>query len=77
MQTQLPETVNFELQVERNRTIEGEYLLSKLTRLSEALTSNEGSITAKLVFGHSVGFASLKGTVSAKLKVECQRCLQP
>ena len=57
MQTQLPETINFELQVERNRTIEGEYPLSKLTRLSEALTNNEGSITAKLVFGNSVGFS--------------------
>lgn len=77
MQTQLPETINFERQVEINRTIEGEYPLSKLTRLCEALTGNEGSITAKLVFGQSVGFASLKGSVSAKLLVECQRCLQP
>ena len=77
MQTQLPETLNFVRQVERNRTIEGEYQLSKLTRLCEALTGNEGIITARLVFGHTVGFASLKGTVSAKLLVECQRCLQP
>lgn len=77
MQTQLPETLDFVRQVERNRTIEGEYPLPKFTRLCEALTSNEGTIKVKLVFGHTVGFASLKGAVSAKLLVECQRCLKP
>ena len=73
----LPESVNFLRQVELNRTIEGEYLVSKLTRLSETLLSNEGHINVKLEFGHSVGFASLKGKVSASLQVECQRCLKP
>ena len=73
----LPETLNFVRQVELNRTIEGVYPVSKLARLSEALLSNEGSITAKLEFTNSVGFASLKGTVSAKLLIECQRCLDP
>ena len=81
MQTQLPdelpEAVNFVRQVERNRTIEGAYPLSKLVRLSEALLSNDGYITAKLEFGHSVGFACLKGRVSVQLLVECQRCLKP
>lgn len=77
MQTQLPETLNFVRQVERSRTIEGNYPISKLARLSEALPGNEGYITAKLEFTHSVGFASLKGKVSAKLLVECQRCLEP
>lgn len=73
----LPETVNFVRQVELNRTIEGLYPLSKLARLSDVLVSNEGSVSAKLEFTHSVGIASLRGTVSAKLLVECQRCLQP
>ncbi len=81
MQTQvpaeLPETLNFVRQVELNRTIEGIYPISKLARLSEALLGNEGYITAKLEFTNSVGFASLKGRVSAKLLVECQRCLEP
>jgi len=77
MQTQLPETVNFVRQVELNRTLEGDYPLTKLTRLSEALVSEEGSVHAKLVFGTTVGYASLKGSVSATLQVECQRCLQP
>ena len=73
----LPETLNFVRQVELNRLIEGVYPISKLARLSEALLSNEGYITAKLEFTNSVGYASLKGTVSVKLLIECQRCLEP
>ncbi len=74
---ELPEMVKFARQVELNRTIEGNYPVAKLARLSEALLSDEGHITAKLEFTNSVGFASLKGKVSAKLMVECQRCLEP
>ncbi len=81
MQTQLPvmlsESLNFARQVALNRTIEGIYPIAKLDRLSETLLSNEGHITAKLEFTNSVGFAILKGQVSAKLLVECQRCLEP
>ncbi len=73
----LPETLNFVRQVELNRTIEGVYPISKFPRLSELLVSNEGDVTVKLEFTHSVGIASLRGTVSAKLLVECQRCLKP
>ncbi len=85
MQTQvpatIPETVDFVRQVEINRTIEGVYPISKLARLSESLLSSEGSnkgyVTAKLEFTNSVGIASLKGRVSAKVQIECQRCLEP
>ena len=81
MQTQvpaeLPEILNFVRQVELSRILVGSYPISKLTRLSEALLSNEGYITAKLEFTDSVGFASLKGKVSANVLVECQRCLEP
>lgn len=77
MQTQLPETLNFVRQVELNRTIEGVYPIARLARLQEVLHGDEGYITAKLEFGHSVGFACFKGKVSAKLLVECQRCLKP
>jgi uncharacterized protein len=81
MQTQLPaelpETVDFVRQVELNRTLEGIYPISKLTRLGEVLLSSEGNVNAKLEFTHSVGIAILRGRVSAKLLVECQRCLNP
>ena len=81
MQTQtpilLPETVNFMRQVELNRTIEGVYPLSKFTRLSDAVLSNDGFISVKLEFGKCVGFACLRAKVSASLLVECQRCLKP
>jgi uncharacterized protein len=77
MQTQMPETLNFVRQVELNRVIDGVYPLSKFTRLSETLLSNEGDVTVKIEFGYKVGFACLKGRVSAKVLVECQRCLKP
>jgi uncharacterized protein len=48
-----------------------------LTRLGETLLSNEGDVTVKLDFSYKVGFACLKGYVSAKVLVECQRCLKP
>lgn len=77
MQTQMPETLNFVRQVELNRTFDGVYPLSKLARLGETLLSNEGDVTVKLEFSYKVGFACLKGSVSAKVLVECQRCLKP
>ena len=77
MQSQLPQTANFLRQVELNRKLEGVYPLSIFERLAEASLSNEGDVTAKLEFGHSVGFPCLKGSVSATLLVECQRCLKP
>lgn len=77
MQTQLPETLNFVRQVELNRAVNGVYSIAKLTRLKDVLHDDAGDITAKLEFGHSVGFACLKGLVTAKLQVECQRCLKP
>ncbi len=77
MQKQMPETMNFVRQVERNRTLEGEYSLAKLERLNEILVDNQGQVNAKIEFCHSVGFASIKGRTSATLLVECQRCLKP
>ncbi len=81
MQTQvpgvLPDAVNFMLQVERNRILEGVYPISAMPRLCDVLTSSDGFVKVKLEFGDSVGFASLKGKVSATLMTQCQRCLQP
>lgn len=77
MQTQLPAMANFMRLVELNRTIEGDYPLAEFDRMSDLLLSNEGYVTAKLEFGHSVGFACLKAKVSANLLVRCQRCLEP
>ncbi|MBN4063404.1 DUF177 domain-containing protein [Cardiobacterium sp. AH-315-I02] len=74
---ELLEAVSFSRQVELNLTIDGIYPISKLARLSGALLSNEGFVTARLKFGNCAGFACLKGSVSASLVTECQRCLKP
>lgn len=77
MQTQLPESMNFMRQVERNYCYRGNILLSRLGRLSDVLLDNNGDIQVVLEFGTSVGYAGLKGSVSGQLELECQRCLQP
>jgi len=81
MQTQLSdmlsELLNFVRQVELRRTIEGVYPISKLTRLGETLASDEGDVSVKIEFGDCFGYACLRGTVSAKLVTDCQRCLEP
>jgi len=74
---EMPETVNFKRQVELNRTFEGDYPLAKFSRLRELLANTDGHVTAKIEFGRSVGFACIKASVSAKLWLNCQRCLQP
>ena len=74
---ELPETINFMRQVELQRTIEGAYPLDKLRRLTETLVTKEGHVSAKLEFGHKVGFACVTAQMSATLLVKCQRCLEP
>lgn len=74
---EMPEKANFKRQVELNRTFEGDYPLDKLSRLSESLESTDGHVTAKVEFGHSVGYACVKAKVSATLLLQCQRCLKP
>jgi uncharacterized protein len=71
----LPETADFVRQVELGRTLEGVYPLSRFARLGELLLSDEGSISVKLEFGQCVGFDCLRAQVSAKLQLQCQRCL--
>lgn len=77
MQTQLPETMNFMRQVERNYCYRGNILLSRLQRLSELLLDSDGDVRVDLEFGTNVGYAGLKGSVITELQLACQRCLQP
>jgi uncharacterized protein len=77
MPVELPDTANFQRQVELGSTLSGEVSISRFPRLSEMLVSDDGSAMASLVFGYSAGYASVKGSITADLKVECQRCLQP
>jgi uncharacterized protein len=74
---QLPETLNFIKQVERNVSLEGYWPVSKLKRLSETLNDTSGELLASLNFGTRVGFYCLDGKVQANLEVICQRCTEP
>jgi uncharacterized protein len=77
MSEQLPETADFLKQAERRVSLEGDYPLAKLERLSEALCDTAGELHARLNFGSTAGFHCLQGTVEADLKLTCQRCMGP
>ena len=77
MQKQMPETLNFLRQVERNYRFEGEVALEKMERLSALLLTKSGHAAVYFEFATSVGIAALKGRVKANLEVQCQRCMQP
>lgn len=77
MPVEIEETLNFAREMARNRTIEGVYPIAKLMRLAALLASSEGLVHVKLAFTNSVGFAALKGKLTAKVQLQCQRCLEP
>jgi uncharacterized protein len=77
MQRQLPEVVDFLKQVDKNSCFEGSWPLSRLDRLRQLVSSDEGDLIASVRFSKRSGLRCLDGTVSAQLVLECQRCLQP
>jgi uncharacterized protein len=77
MSEQLPETADFLKQAERNVSLEGDYPLARLERLSAALCDTTGVLHARLNFGSTAGFHCLQGTVEANLELTCQRCMNP
>jgi uncharacterized protein len=74
---QLPETLNFIKQAERNVSLEGCWPLAELNRLGEELNDTSGELVANLHFSSSEGFYCLRGSVQASLGVICQRCTEP
>lgn len=77
MQRQLPEVVDFLEQVEKNSCFEGSWPLARLGRLREVIVSDEGDVAVSVRFSKRSGIRCLDGSVSARLVLECQRCLQP
>lgn len=77
MSEQLPETADFLKQAERNVNLEGRFPLARLERLSAALCDTAGELHVRLNFSSKAGFNCLQGTVEAKLKLICQRCMSP
>jgi len=77
MQQQLPEVVDFLEQVDKNSCFEGSWPLSRLERLKQVISIDEGDVIASVRFSKRAGIRCIDGTVSAQLVLECQRCLRP
>lgn len=66
------------LLVDRQEELAGSLALSVLSRLSDILNTADGSINYLLSFGRDKqGVPFIRGEFSTKLKVRCQRCMQP
>ena len=72
----LPRTVNPAKLAQRRIELRGEIPLSDLDRLCQQLLGSEGQVALQLDFGSDKqGFTTIIGSVSAKVGVTCQRCM--
>ncbi|MEH6550858.1 MAG: YceD family protein [Pseudomonadales bacterium] len=61
-----------------NAIIQGELKAAELARFAKALTDDGGIISYRLAVRYNEEYRPLiEGTVSARVTVQCQRCLEP
>ena len=67
------------LDLARNRVrLEGQYLTSELPRLAEYSPSKDAGVHVKLGFQlESESLIRVTGSISLKVRLRCERCLQP
>jgi len=74
----LPRTIEPLKLIEQRIDLEGTIALSDCERLRDILLDSEGDISISLQFGRDEeGQRVIKGSLSAEVTMECQRCLQP
>ncbi len=74
----LPTTLDVRKAAARQAVVEGYIELEKLPRLGEMLASREGRIEVYCEFHRDEEYRSILAIrTSAKLQVQCQRCLEP
>lgn len=78
MLRELPARVDLAELVTGAKRLSGSVSLAALPRLVELLENSTGTIDATLEFyGHRSGQPTARGSVDAKLDLQCQRCLEP
>jgi uncharacterized protein len=77
MLTRLPNLIDPILLAERNAAYAGQLPLSLFDRLTNVLTSNEGTVNVDLAFSRDGRLPKIDGNLSASLRLICQRCLEP
>ena len=64
--------------VNRQQKFSGSLPVSKLSRLRDALATEQGQLSVSLQFERAQRVAGrVQGQISAQLEMQCQRCLQP
>ncbi|VAW70550.1 hypothetical protein MNBD_GAMMA09-2218 [hydrothermal vent metagenome] len=76
MKPTLPVYLNFVQKANIGTELQGNWPISRLKRLSEALLSNEGDVKVELVFDRAGRIPFIEGHLRAELKLKCQRCMQ-
>jgi uncharacterized protein len=66
------------LLVEKREGLKGAIALAKMKRLASILVETSGNAGLEIQFGRdSAGLAIATGTVTAMVRLQCQRCLEP
>lgn len=78
LEAPLPRVIEPLKLIEQRVDLEGVIALSDCERLRDVLLDSEGDISISLQFGKDEeGQRVIKGSLSATVTMECQRCLQP
>jgi uncharacterized protein len=74
----IPEHIDPFRFAEQSLHLDGVVKLADMPRLSTSLFDNQDTVTVKLHFGvDEQGINFIKGQLEAKLKLQCQRCMEP
>jgi uncharacterized protein len=77
MHQKLPKEIDPFRMAQNGLTIEGQLPLADLPRLSQALLSNEGSVSVKMSFDvDEIGTPYVEGNFSVTVAITCQRCME-
>lgn len=75
MQSRLPEFCDLFQLADKTATIAGSWPITKFPRLVELLSSDSGETVIDIEFGRSGRTRYMKGTITANVEMQCQRCL--
>lgn len=75
MKERLPEIIDPLVFAERRTELKGKLKLHTLSRLSESLLNDSGSVEVELFFFKKGRHAFIEGTISTILSLQCQNCL--
>ena len=72
----LPNFIDPHAFADRRRQLSGEIALNQFSRLSDAVSDNQGNVKIDLSFSKNKRLSLIKGTIQAQLNVKCQSCLK-